>query len=44
MTMDPDILIILRVFLKIAWNFWPALAFIVLGLAVVLAWEQMDRN
>jgi len=42
--MDPDILIILRAFLKIAWNFWPALAFIVLGLAVVLVWERVDRD
>jgi hypothetical protein len=42
--MDPDILIILRVLIQIAWNFWPALVFIVLGLAVVLAWERADRD
>lgn len=42
--MDPDILIILRGIAQIAWNFWPALVFIALGLAVVLAWERMDRD
>ena len=42
--MDPDILIILRGLAQIAWNFWPALVFIVLGLAAVLAWELMDRD
>jgi hypothetical protein len=42
--MDPDILIILRGFLQIAWNFWPALVFIVLGLAVTLIWERADRK
>jgi len=42
--MDPDILIILRAFIQIAQNFWPALVFIALGLAAVLAWERMDRD
>ncbi len=42
--MDPDILIILRAFIQIAWNFWPVLVFIALGLAVVLAWERADRD
>ena len=42
--MDPDILIILRGFALIAWNHWPVLVFIVLGLAVVLVWERMDRD
>lgn len=41
--MDPDILIVLRGFLQIAWNFWPALAFIAMGLVVALIWERMDR-
>lgn len=44
MIMDPDILIILQAFLKIAWNLWPALVFIILGLAVTLIWERMDRK
>ena len=42
--MDPDILIILRAFIRIAQNFWPALVFIVLGLAAVLIFEWMDRD
>jgi hypothetical protein len=41
--MDSDILIVLRGFLQIAQNFWPALVFVVLGLAVTLIWERMDR-
>jgi len=42
--MDPDILVILRAFIRIAQNFWPALVFIALGLAVAVAWERMDRD
>lgn len=42
--MDPDLIIVLRGFARIAQNFWPALVFIVLGLAVVLAWERADRD
>jgi hypothetical protein len=41
--MDPDILIILRAFIQIAWNFWPALVFMVLGLVASLIWERLDR-
>lgn len=42
--MDPDLIIVLRGFARIAQNFWPVLVFIVLGLAVVLAWERADRD
>jgi len=42
--MDPDLVIVLRGLARIAQNFWPALVFIVLGLAVVLAWERADRD
>jgi hypothetical protein len=41
--MHPDILIILQAFLKIAWNFWPALVFIALGLLGTLIWERLSR-
>jgi hypothetical protein len=42
--MDSDILIVLRGFLQIAWNFWPVLAFITVGLIVSLVWERLDRK
>jgi hypothetical protein len=42
--MDPNILIVLRGFLQIAWNFWPALVFIAVGLIVSLVWERADRD
>ena len=41
--MDPDLIIVLRAFIQIAQNFWPALVFIVLGLAVAMVWERLDR-
>lgn len=43
MTMDPDILIILRGIAQIAWNFWPAVLFCIAGLVWALIWERMDR-
>jgi len=42
--MDPDLIIVLRAFAKIAQNFWPALVFMILGLAVALIWERADRD
>jgi len=42
--MDPDILIVLRGFARIAQNFWPAMVFMILGLAVALIWERTDRD
>jgi len=41
--MDPDLIIVLRAFAKIAWNFWPAVLFGAAGLAWALIWERMDR-
>lgn len=42
--MDPDLIIVLRAFAKIAQNFWPALVFMILGLTVALIWERADRH